>query len=199
MELKAIETVYSGYRFRSRLEARWAVFFDALGVAYEYEKEGFDLGEAGNYLPDFWLPDRECWLEIKGREPTVEESLKALSLAETGQRDVFLFTHSGFALPTVDATGAFAGMWGTRIAAGERLFRFGIFWAECLWCVAGAVPPGTVSGPFVGIHPSDHWTDHHQRLHGPYVPERPLQYAERLLDAYLAARQARFEHGEGRP
>ena len=31
-EIKAIETVYKGYRFRSRLEARWAVFFDACGV-----------------------------------------------------------------------------------------------------------------------------------------------------------------------
>ena|SRR5258708_5909504 len=60
-----IETAYNGYRFRSRLEARWAVFFDALGLRYEYEKEGFDLGEAGRYLPDFWLPDLECWLEVK--------------------------------------------------------------------------------------------------------------------------------------
>ena len=40
---KAIETVYNGYRFRSRLEARWAVFFDALGVKYEYEAEGFEM------------------------------------------------------------------------------------------------------------------------------------------------------------
>jgi len=40
-EIKAIETVYNGYKFRSRLEARWAVFFDALGIEYEYEKEGF--------------------------------------------------------------------------------------------------------------------------------------------------------------
>jgi hypothetical protein len=35
---------YNGYRFRSRLEARWAVFFDELGVAYRYEPEGFELG-----------------------------------------------------------------------------------------------------------------------------------------------------------
>ncbi|MCB6994492.1 hypothetical protein LI177_13475 [bacterium 210820-DFI.6.37] len=28
-QLKAIQTEYKGYRFRSRLEARWAVFFDA--------------------------------------------------------------------------------------------------------------------------------------------------------------------------
>ena len=41
MDIKPIETYYNGYRFRSRLEARWAVFFDALGVPYEYEPEGF--------------------------------------------------------------------------------------------------------------------------------------------------------------
>ena len=40
-EIKAIETYYKGYRFRSRLEARWAVFFDAAGIKYEYEPEGF--------------------------------------------------------------------------------------------------------------------------------------------------------------
>lgn len=56
MNIKAIETQYKGYRFRSRLEARWAVFFDALGVEWEYEAEGFDLGNEGFYLPDFWLP-----------------------------------------------------------------------------------------------------------------------------------------------
>ncbi len=63
--IKAIETKYSGYRFRSRLEARWAVFFDALGVKWEYEIEGYDLGEDGWYLPDFWLPELESWVEIK--------------------------------------------------------------------------------------------------------------------------------------
>lgn len=63
--IKPIETVYNSYRFRSRLEARWAVFFDALEVEYEYEKEGFDLGEYGWYLPDFWLPRNNTYLEIK--------------------------------------------------------------------------------------------------------------------------------------
>ena len=41
--LKAIETFYNGYRFRSRLEARWAVFFDSAGIEYVYEPEGFKL------------------------------------------------------------------------------------------------------------------------------------------------------------
>ena len=52
-KIKPIETIYNGYRFRSRLEARWAVFFDALGVEYEYEPEGFNLPNGGRYLPDF--------------------------------------------------------------------------------------------------------------------------------------------------
>ena len=52
---KPIETHYKGYRFRSRLEARWAVFFDALQIPYRYEPEGFDLNGLW-YLPDFYLP-----------------------------------------------------------------------------------------------------------------------------------------------
>jgi len=42
--MKAIPTRYAGCHFRSRLEARWAVFFDRLGVAWQYEPEGYDLG-----------------------------------------------------------------------------------------------------------------------------------------------------------
>lgn len=50
--IRAIETKYKGYRFRSRLEARWAVFFDALGVQWEYEPEGFDLRDAAQKTID---------------------------------------------------------------------------------------------------------------------------------------------------
>lgn len=52
-KIKPIETIYNGYRFRSRLEARWAVFLDTLGVEYEYEPEGFELPNGKRYLPDF--------------------------------------------------------------------------------------------------------------------------------------------------
>ena len=38
-DIKTIETEYDGHRFRSRLEARWAVFFNAVGLTYEYEIE----------------------------------------------------------------------------------------------------------------------------------------------------------------
>ena len=47
--IKAIETEYSGHKFRSRLEARWAVFFDSLGIKWEYEPEGFET-DAGTRL-----------------------------------------------------------------------------------------------------------------------------------------------------
>lgn len=48
--LAALPTVYRGRRYRSRLEARWAAFFDLLGWPYEYEP--FDLG---SWSPDFLL------------------------------------------------------------------------------------------------------------------------------------------------
>ena len=44
----AIPTTYASARFRSRLEARWAAFFDAIGWQWEYEP--IDLA---GYIPDF--------------------------------------------------------------------------------------------------------------------------------------------------
>ena len=69
-EIKAIPTKYKGINFRSRLEARWAVFFDSMGdsdsmgIRWEYEKEGYQL-RSGWYLPDFWLPEMQLWIEVK--------------------------------------------------------------------------------------------------------------------------------------
>lgn len=80
--IKAIETQYKGYRFRSRLEARWAVFFDALGIEWEYEPEGYDLGEAGWYLPDFWFPQFQVWGEVKARDLEFIELEKCYALSK---------------------------------------------------------------------------------------------------------------------
>jgi hypothetical protein len=70
-----IETTYRGYKFRSRLEARWAVFFDYAGIRYEYEPEGFDLDGVW-YLPDFWLPEDRLWVEIKPEVPSGVDAAK---------------------------------------------------------------------------------------------------------------------------
>lgn len=75
-KIKAIETVYNGYKFRSRLEARWAVFFDAAFIKYEYEPEGFELEDGTRYLPDFYLPDLDIYVEVKGDRPGVKEDIE---------------------------------------------------------------------------------------------------------------------------
>jgi len=64
-KIRAIETVYKNYRFRSRLEARWAIYFDSMSINWEYEVEGYDLGKDGYYLPDFYLPEFGVFIEVK--------------------------------------------------------------------------------------------------------------------------------------
>jgi hypothetical protein len=55
--------------FRSRTEARWACFFQHLGVEWHYELEGYRLRDGRCYLPDFWIEDWSAWFEVK---PTTE-------------------------------------------------------------------------------------------------------------------------------
>lgn len=92
----AIETKAYGCRFRSRLEARWAVFLSALAIEWDYEREGYVI-DGTPYLPDFWLPsfDPSCramgwgvWLEIKPTWPltAAQEALYAGAARETGHR-----------------------------------------------------------------------------------------------------------------
>lgn len=79
--IRAITTRYAGRRYRSRIEARWSIFLDACGIAYQYEPEGFGL-KAGPYLPDFYLTDFAIYLEIKGQHPNDVERAKAAELAD---------------------------------------------------------------------------------------------------------------------
>lgn len=97
--IKAIETKYKGYRFRSRLEARWAVFFDALEVKWEYEPEGYDLGDGNYYLPDFKveiysdiLKNVYAWIEIKATEPNESELKKCTLLRANQKSQVYLLS-----------------------------------------------------------------------------------------------------------
>lgn len=85
--IKAIPTKYKGHAFRSRLEARWAVLLDHLPVTWDYEGEGFDLlhydyDEAKGrvdkhlwYLPDFFIPAWDTFVEIKPRGPLDDEAI----------------------------------------------------------------------------------------------------------------------------
>ena len=60
-----IPTKYKGYTFRSRLEARWAVYFDLIGITWDYEPEGYVLRNGVWYLPDFYLHQLDTFVEIK--------------------------------------------------------------------------------------------------------------------------------------
>lgn len=76
--IQAIETTYKGYRFRSRLEARWAIFFDLVGVHWTYEVEPLNVnGKA--YLPDF----RVC---LRGQDVVHEVKPESASKTITAPR-----------------------------------------------------------------------------------------------------------------
>ena len=75
--LRAIETEYRGYRFRSRTEARWAVFLDAAGIVWQYEAEGFNVGGV-RYLPDFFLPELKTYVEVKPTRGAAEQAAPLL-------------------------------------------------------------------------------------------------------------------------
>lgn len=76
--VQAIETRYKGYRFRSRTEARWAVFFDAVGYDWTYEDQGYAFADGTSYLPDFRVQTEAgtFFAEVKG-------DMLGLSLLET--------------------------------------------------------------------------------------------------------------------
>lgn len=85
--MHAIPTKYRGISFRSRLEARWAIFFDVLGIKYDYEPEAFEL-DGYCYLPDFWLLEQKIFYECKPEWPTDDEQAKASRLSEFTNRRV---------------------------------------------------------------------------------------------------------------
>lgn len=88
-KIQAIPTTYDGVKFRSRLEARWAMFFNLLGWEWQYEFEGFDLDGVW-YLPDFWLPKFNYWCEVKPEAFSDEEVIKCVKLYEMTGKEVVL-------------------------------------------------------------------------------------------------------------
>jgi hypothetical protein len=180
--LKAIETYYDGYKFRSRLEARWAVFFNSMGINYKYELEGYDLGPAGYYLPDFWLPDYKIFVEVKPLYKILDhEKLKATELSKQSDSPVLILfscfekqTHLLFDKETV---------WRISLMACKKCNAVGFLNVDTNLC----------------LYPNNY-------CEGGCVPEfiKPLnkldffnsEQHQKLLEATLTAQQARFEHGE---
>ena len=65
MNIKAIPTKYKGIQFRSRLEAKWAAFFDLMEWKWQYEPCDFN-----GWIPDFAIygNNETVYVEVK---PTV--------------------------------------------------------------------------------------------------------------------------------
>lgn len=196
--LKAIETKYKGYRFRSRLEARWAVFFDALGIRFEYEKEGFDLEDVGRYLPDFWLPQVNMWAEVKPSTFTYNELKRCWALQEmTGHEIVLLdgppdfrsyFTYNH--LPTdylMNAEGEIS-----RITDGGypgEEYDLPVPWNDVI------VSNGYLNeGRFFANTGFSNWP--RTLAWEPVTYTGAHDHPEQYRDAVFAARSARFEHGK---
>ena len=100
-DIEARRTRYNGVTFRSKLEAQWAVFWDELGVKWQYEPLTFKLPDGKQYTPDFWIVDLALWVEIKPNAKIAHEEeaeLKCLQLAgKTG--DLVYLDQGGFAWP----------------------------------------------------------------------------------------------------
>jgi hypothetical protein len=193
----AIETRYAGCRFRSRLEARWAVFFDHAGIRWEYEPQGFVVG-GRPYLPDFLLPDCGTWVEVKGAEEGLDHGLMLAAagqlpprrpLREEGPRLMVLGP-----IPVPPATGdlgwlgidvvdgSFDADPDERVALG-RWWGFGLYHKNArpwVLCSTSMCPPTDYEG-------------------APWL-EAAIESEEdahpSVIAAYRAARSARFEHGE---
>ena len=188
MDIKPIETFYNGYRFRSRLEARWAVFFDAIGIKYLYEPEGYRLSDGTCYLPDFYLPEMNSFFEVKGELKLTDERKIKQFISETKQPvtigfDDFTFTacsdyrpdyyHMDFKNQSVLA----------KCNKCNKYFFTGISGSwECQCCgyyngdgTADWLIDGADSDLYVVVNKEE---------------------SERVKKAIVKAKRARFEHGE---
>lgn len=181
MTIKAIETIYNGYRFRSRLEARWAVFFDKLQIQYEYELQGFELPGGIRYLPDFYVPSLGVHVEVKPHgKLSASEIEKLVRFAADADKPTLLisgtptnesmFLLTRLTLPAWDEI---------EDAKGDDELLRALFWEA----IEDGGQVAISSAPM-----ARGWHLVYRRL--------PPRDDYELAGAFLAAKQARFEFGE---
>jgi hypothetical protein len=185
--LQAIETMYRGYRFRSRLEARWAVFLDAAAIKWDYEAEGFNL-DGTYYLPDFWLPKSKSFLEIKPDTSSWLEDRAELKpllslLATTSGNNVFLV--QGAPNPEDPELSNFTPHV-VSFAPGKGICSARLF--ECPHC-------GQVAFRRMDQGAWEMWCECRGEIFDD-TNYNPFELSSRIRHAMQQARQARFEHGE---
>lgn len=191
---KAIETYYNGFHFRSRLEARWAVFFDHLGIKYLYEPQGFVLGEEKIcYLPDFYLPELKTWIEVKGvMTKDDEKKIKYFIeeyLANNNEEKIIILGD----IPRQDEIWDLPDSVSASLEYGPfSMYSGTIFDYSYLPCIAGC---GKVDFEFYGEcyriceGCSKKGNCGCRKKSGDYDDKR-------IINAYLYASSARFDHGQ---
>lgn len=170
----AIQTRYAGCYFRSRTEARWAVFFDALGVPWEYEREGYAL-PSGRYLPDFWLPQQRYWVEIKGKQPTEHEEQILRELGQATGAAAYVF----WGYPADYTTGDIP-------AGNDGGYSVWPHWDNLHWPCLSACPHAKFGIEYMGM------CERIRCCTGNWKPEYSDRNYFRLRRAYEFARSARF-------
>lgn len=100
--INALPTTYKGIEFRSKNEAQWAVFLDECGIEWQYEPAGYQL-ISGWYLPDFWLPEVDAFLEVKP-SGTPEDIRWSDLVAMTGKSLFVTDGSPGYSHPTYGQT-----------------------------------------------------------------------------------------------
>jgi hypothetical protein len=179
MELTALPSLYSGIQFRSRMEARWAVFMDAIGVHWLYEPEGYDL-DGLRYLPDFYLPTVDAFLEVKNPLAVDRDAKKCHSLAMATGKSVYLTTNPPQLIDDSDPLGDMVRIF------PDGAEDYGYSWCECPHCHRYGIEFNGRADRIPCKCPKS--------AHGDkgYNSDTP-----RLLEAYAKARSYRFEPGEG--
>lgn len=216
-DIKPIETRYAGCRFRSRLEARWARFFDALGIKWLYEPQGFEVGEKGRpYLPDFQLPDLNAWVEVKGHRDELD--LRLLAEAVSGPCGPFLLVLGPVPLvrrgsmpvhtvlmPAADLRPEFGASSDTITkfitALGKLDADDQVAVNRMVYAQTGKVLMTHAYFYKLTPHAAFAPTGFQQGMWSPGDPLNPpadelIVPTTAVADAYEAARSARFEHGE---
>lgn len=175
--IQAIETSYAGCRFRSRLEARWAVFFNHLGIRWEYESQGYELPDGTRYLPDFHLPVGDLFVEVKGNSAALTKDGDRLRkfAAASGTHLIVLGE-----VPVCTETSGVPGH-STIVSVQDRTH-------DVVSIVVDTVGEGWGFIPL--------WAQFDASVTTQVRYVQGLTASSVVRDAYLAARGARFEYGE---
>jgi hypothetical protein len=108
--IEAKPTFYNGVQFRSRLEARWAAYFDIEGWIWHYEPIDFGL-----WSPDFLLNIEEgstdWYIEVKPiTKPDHETGMKMLRATSMESKLMMLGLNTSRAWYWDDGSGTFKKM-----------------------------------------------------------------------------------------